>query len=577
MLNKLIFISVAIFMMASCDDDTASGNNANNQTNNVNNTNNSNNSNSLTFPVVETAQTGCYGEVSAMGCADLPDPFGGQDYQFDGIAPSYTDNGDGTVTDNVTGLMWVQTPDMDGDGVIDASDKLTWPEIQTYVNTLNASNFAGYSDWRLPHIKELYSLINFNGTDPSSGVETNLVPFINDDVFGFAWGDTASGERTIDSQYASSTVYVSTEAGELLFGVNFADGRIKGYGVQMGSSFKTFLLLCVRGNDAYGINSFTDNGDGTVSDAATGLMWSRDDSGEGMNWEEALAYAQEKNAENWLGYNDWRVPSVKELHSIVDYSRSPDTTSSAAISSVFNVTTITNERNETDYPWYWSSTTHKSSNGTGSAASYVAFGRALGYMNSQWIDVHGAGAQRSDPKNGDPADYPTGFGPQGDAIRIFNYVRLVRGGASWNASVSAGVNCGNETCDADESVETCPEDCKAAAVCGNGMCEEGETPESCSTDCTNAQCGNGSCDTGETMESCPEDCSEGPVSCEVEADCDAPDACPDEAALGCTCSETPDGQSACIPQCNTADDCPPGPGGITLECNPQGICVPSGM
>lgn len=46
------------------------------------------------------------------------------------------------------------------------------------------------------------------------------------------------------------------------------------------------------------------------------------------------------------------------------------------------------------------------------------------------MDVHGAGAQRSDPKSGDPADYPTGHGPQGDASRIDNYVRLVRGGAS---------------------------------------------------------------------------------------------------------------------------------------------------
>ena len=47
-------------------------------------------------------------------------------------------------------------------------------------------------------------------------------------------------------------------------------------------------------------------------------------------------------------------------------------------------------------------------------------------MNGNWLDVHGAGAQRSDPKVGDPADYPTGHGPQGDAIRIYNMVRLVR-------------------------------------------------------------------------------------------------------------------------------------------------------
>ncbi len=50
----------------------------------------------------------------------------------------------------------------------------------------------------------------------------------------------------------------------------------------------------------------------------------------------------------------------------------------------------------------------------------------MGYMNGRWMDVHGAGAQRSDPKTGDPDDWPTGHGPQGDAIRIYNYVRLVR-------------------------------------------------------------------------------------------------------------------------------------------------------
>ncbi|WP_353571769.1 hypothetical protein [Candidatus Albibeggiatoa sp. nov. BB20] len=54
----------------------------------------------------------------------------------------------------------------------------------------------------------------------------------------------------------------------------------------------------------------------------------------------------------------------------------------------------------------------------------------MGYIDGQWTDVHGAGSQRSDPKAGDPTEYPTGFGSQGDAIRIYNYVRLVRGGIS---------------------------------------------------------------------------------------------------------------------------------------------------
>ncbi|MEI6195052.1 MAG: hypothetical protein WCS42_12060, partial [Verrucomicrobiota bacterium] len=45
-----------------------------------------------------------------------------------------------------------------------------------------------------------------------------------------------------------------------------------------------------------------------------------------------------------------------------------------------------------------------------------------------YVDVHGAGAQRSDPKAGDPGMFPHGRGPQGDVIRINNYIRLVCGG-----------------------------------------------------------------------------------------------------------------------------------------------------
>ncbi len=59
--------------------------------------------------------------------------------------------------------------------------------------------------------------------------------------------------------------------------------------------------------------------------------------------------------------------------------------------------------------------------GGGSVARSTAPGAEFRY-----VDVHGAGAQRSDPKSGDPADFPHGRGPQGDVIRIFNFVRLVR-------------------------------------------------------------------------------------------------------------------------------------------------------
>jgi hypothetical protein len=297
-----------------------------------------------------------------------------------------------------------------------------------------ASSFqlAGYDDWRLPTIKELYSLILFSGDDPSGCSTMDDCPgveaFIDTDFFDFEYGDTNAGERVIDSQFISSTEYVSDSAqGQLVFGVNFADGRIKGYGTeprQGQSQGKQFFVLYVRGNPEYGINDFVVNGDGTISDLATGLTWTQNDSGVGMIWEDALAYCQNLGVG---GYDDWRLPNTKEMQSIVDYSRSPDSTNSAAIDPIFNTTQISNERGETDYGFYWSSTTHASYHGGGNTAAYVAFGRSLGYMNNRWVDIHGAGSQRTDPKTGDPADYPTGRGPQGDAIRIYNFARCVRG------------------------------------------------------------------------------------------------------------------------------------------------------
>jgi len=436
------------------------------------------------FPIVDTGQAACYDTRREAPCPKPGQPFDGQDAQFTGHPATYALGAGGlTVADQVTGLTWQRSPDTNGDGKLTAADKLTLEQARGLPARLNAAAFGGFSDWRLPAIKELYSLFDGRGIDPSGPEDagtSRLRPFIDTAFFAFAYGDTASGERVIDSQYASSTVYVGKSPragnGAKVFGVNFADGRIKGYDLQMpGGREKTFFVLCVRGNPAYGTNDFADNGDGTITDRATGLTWSRADSGRGMAWQDALAWAQQQNAATYLGHDDWRLPSVKELQSLVDYTRSPDTTQSAAIDPRFQSSAITNEAGQPDYPFYWSATTHAGMRG-GDAAMYVAFGRAAGWMSPsgmagdppqgrggpggrggrgmggpppgggapggmrggegqagaggdyRYVDIHGAGAQRSDPKTGDAAQFPHGRGPQGDVIRILNYVRLVRGG-----------------------------------------------------------------------------------------------------------------------------------------------------
>lgn len=396
---------------------------------------------SLSYAVVDTGQTICYGNTSPLSAAPASpgDPFYGQDAQFTGLQPAYQDNGDGTVTDLETGLMWVQA----------RGSKLSWADAVAGASTCNV---GGYGDWRMPTVKELYSLIKFTGdlgaTDAAS------IPYIDTNYFAILFGDTnpnestsVVGNRVIDGQDWTATKYVSTtmDGSETVFGVNFIDGRIKGYPVYVPatSSPNDKYVRYVRGTTVYGNNRYVDNGDGTVTDNATGLMWAQSDSGTGMNWEDALAWVQLQNAANYAGYSDWRMPNAKELQSIVDYDRSPDTTGTAAIDPVLQCTSIINEGGVTDFPWYWSGTTHVEYN-TSNEAVYVAFGRALGWMELNGAscyslyDVHGAGAQRTDPKSGALTDYLLGTncdgtpmygrGPQGDVVRINNYVRLVRGG-----------------------------------------------------------------------------------------------------------------------------------------------------
>jgi len=373
------------------------------------------------YIIVDTGQIRCYDNYTEIPYPETNNEFFGQDAHYNGSQPAYKDNGDGTVTDLNTGLMWTRDP----------GSKKTYEQAAADASRCRV---GGYRDWRLPTIKELYSLILFRGTDPHPGSKNSngQKPFIDTSVFKFQYGKPSMGERIIDSQYATCSLYGSTtmDGNKTMFGVNFADGRIKGYPIGwVHGREKTYYVMYVRGNTDYGKNDFEDNSDGTVTDKATGLMWMKVDSGKlkagKMNWQQALEWA--KNLE-YAGYSNWRLPNAKELQSIVDYSRSPDITKSAAIDPIFEVTSITNECGQVDFPCYWTSTTHNAANGTGSTAVYISFGRAMGYMRGHWMDVHGAGAQRSDPKSGDQANYPHGRGPQGDAIRIYNYVRCVRGG-----------------------------------------------------------------------------------------------------------------------------------------------------
>jgi hypothetical protein len=372
----------------------------------------------ITYPIVDTGQAVCFDNNRQIVPPAFGQPFYGQDAQYYGNQPAYHDNGDGTITDLVTGLMWVKA----------RGAKVTFAEARAGAARCHV---GGYTDWRMPTIKELYSLMIFTGYSRRTAEESR--PYIDNRYFEFTYGDTVHGERLIDCQDWTSTQYLGTtmNGNATVFGVNFADGRIKGYPRNNGISGPHRLYVrYVRGNPTYGKNDFYDNGDGTISDRATGLMWEQTDSGIGMDWAAALAWVQARNTEKYLGYTDWRLPNAKELHSIVDYTHAPSVTHSPAIDPIFQTTQLANG----EFPYYWTSTTHQDGPPERQAveAVYIAFGRALGWMalppnfQLRLLDVHGAGAQRSDPKAGNPEAYPHGRGPQGDDIRINNFVRCVR-------------------------------------------------------------------------------------------------------------------------------------------------------
>ena len=275
------------------------------------------------FVVTDTEQNTFYdNEGNVIDAPAEGEALYGQDAQYEGIAPSYTDNGDGTVTDNNTGLMWQQTPH---DG------KLSYKEAVEYVENLN---LGGYTDWRLPTMKESFSLASFNGHLDAQNME-NSVPYIDTDYFDFTYDE----QKAYTGSYWTSTVEdiwddANLSSGdfnyaEKNYGFNWADGHLKSYadgynvdGTESGFSIPAGVRA-VRGEEGvYGVNDFQDNGDGTVSDNATNLMWTASTDSVARNWEDTLSWVQEMNDENYLGHNDWRLPNAKELHSIVQYGKS---------------------------------------------------------------------------------------------------------------------------------------------------------------------------------------------------------------------------------------------------------------
>jgi hypothetical protein len=166
--------------------------------------------------LLATGQTTCWDlhgdDVACTGT--------GQDGELKaGFGLRYTSNDNGTITDNNTGLVWEKKT------AANMFDAYMWDEAFHYVAGLNAVNFAGHSDWRLPNVRELQSIIDYGRIGPA------VAP---------AFNDCANGSCTVSGSYWSSTSAVASPI--LGWRVNFYDG----FQLVGGKGF-TMRVRAVRG------------------------------------------------------------------------------------------------------------------------------------------------------------------------------------------------------------------------------------------------------------------------------------------------------------------------------------------
>jgi hypothetical protein len=167
--------------------------------------------------LLKTGQTQCWdGLFAVTPCAGT-----GQDGETQhGLARSYTDNGDGTVTDNRTGLMWEKQSSFDG-SINDSENTYSWHSAFTVkIAALNGSAFAGHTDWRLPNQFELYSLLDLGKITPAVSAA-----FDTDCVGGC---DVLTCSCTVSDYYWSSTTYEDGTA--IAWFVDFSNGYVGGEG-----------------------------------------------------------------------------------------------------------------------------------------------------------------------------------------------------------------------------------------------------------------------------------------------------------------------------------------------------------
>jgi len=217
-------------------------------------------------PLVDTGLGECYDAVgNAISCPESGQPFYGQDAQYRRTSTAFLDNGDQTITDQNSGLMWFEAEN---------GTQRIWEEAAVYCSELD---FAGQTDWQLPSKSELESIVDYGQSYPAI-----RQPFSCQSSF-----------------YWSSTPHLPNPP--YAWGVYCLDGA--DHWLHKSNEYN---VRCVRAADKPQIAPKTD------------LQWQKNSSKALHTWQNALAYCENLSLDQ---QQDWRLPNIRELKSLLDYNR----------------------------------------------------------------------------------------------------------------------------------------------------------------------------------------------------------------------------------------------------------------
>lgn len=246
-----------------------------------------------------------------------------------GTAMRWVNNMDGSVTDTVTSLMWEHAP---GSPLSDQAGAITY---------CTGLTIGGHTDWRVPSMRELLSLIDRTRSN------TAIDPIFPSAPLGYIW----SSDDDVSNTQLAWTVYTFAGA-TTTYLKNFAGG---------------VSAWCTRGTDARPAIVFSDPGDGTIVDANAGLIWEKGTSGAMADYASAQTYCA-----TTLAGGPWRVPTLDEVYRTIRFDRNApavDTLyfSAGAPTSYWTSTPYVVNAGEN---WYWTQASGSNGNSTTNTASF---------------------------------------------------------------------------------------------------------------------------------------------------------------------------------------------------------------